>query len=66
MAAQASTSLVESFLRPSANRNAGILVFHSLAEALRAGYSVCDRTESGYRLRIKTAAGWAFALCVLR
>ncbi len=60
------TSLVERTLRSSSNRNAGILVFHSLAEALRAGYSVCDRTESGYRLRIRTAAGWAFALCVLR
>jgi hypothetical protein len=66
VAMMAGTSLTSTFLRPSTNRAAGIVVFHSLAEALRAGFSVYEPTESGYRLRIKTAAGWAFALCVLR
>ncbi len=66
MTSWAGTSLVERTLRSSSNRNAGIVVFHSLAEALRAGFSVYERSENGYLLRIRTAAGWAFALCVLR
>jgi hypothetical protein len=41
---------------------AGIMVFKSLAEALRAGYQVYDRTSDGYLVRTRTAAGWAIAL----
>jgi hypothetical protein len=41
---------------------AGIVVFGSVAEALRAGYQVYDRTRDGYLVRIRTAAGWAMAL----
>lgn len=41
---------------------AGIVVFGSVAEALRAGYQVYDRTSDGYLVRIRTAAGWAMAL----
>lgn len=41
---------------------AGIMIFKSLAEALRAGYQVYDRTSDGYLVRTRTAAGWAIAL----
>jgi hypothetical protein len=41
---------------------AGLLVFRSLADALRAGYQVYDRTSDGYLVRIRTAAGWAIAI----
>jgi len=41
---------------------AGMVVFGSVAEALRAGYQVYDRTHDGYLVRIRTAAGWALAL----
>ena len=40
----------------------GLMVFSSLAEALRCGFQVYDRTRNGYLVRIKTAAGWALAL----
>lgn len=43
----------------------GIIRFHSLAEAIRQGYEVCDKTRSGYLLRTMTAHGWAMALCDL-
>jgi hypothetical protein len=46
-------------------RNA-MLVFSSLAEALRAGFQIFDRTSTGYLVRIKTARGWALALVELR
>ena len=36
---------------------AGIQVFKTLADALRAGYSVYDRTEDGYLVRTRTAGG---------
>jgi hypothetical protein len=39
----------------------GLLVFRSLAEALRAGYVICDRTRDGYLMRIRTSNGWAMA-----
>ena len=42
----------------------GLLVFHSLAEALTAGYQVYDRAEFGYHVRIRTAAGWQLAIVV--
>ena len=40
----------------------GIVTFRSLAEALKAGYHVYDRTATGYIVRVKTSAGWALAL----
>jgi hypothetical protein len=40
----------------------GMVVFKSLADALRAGYQVYDRTKTGYVVRMRTAAGWAMAL----
>lgn len=43
----------------------GLVVFRSLAEALRQGYMVMDRTKSGYFLRIRTRAGFAMALVEL-
>ena len=39
-----------------------MLIFHSLADALRQGYRVCDRTATGYLVRTKTRRGWALAL----
>jgi hypothetical protein len=40
----------------------GLIVFKSLAEALKAGFQVCGRTSDGYLVRTKTASGWAMAL----
>lgn len=40
----------------------GLFVFRSLADALRAGYQVYDRTADGYLVRTRTAAGWAIAI----
>lgn len=42
-----------------------MLVFHSLVEAINAGYEVYDRTPTGYLVRIRTSAGWALALVEL-
>jgi hypothetical protein len=44
----------------------GILTFRTLADALRAGYHVYDRTSDGYLVRTKTPQGWAMALVPLR
>ena len=44
----------------------GLVVFKSLADALRAGFQIYDRTENGYLVRMKTAAGWAMALVTCR
>jgi hypothetical protein len=41
---------------------AGLTVFTSLAEALRAGFQIYDRTAEGYLVRTLTAKGWAMAL----
>jgi hypothetical protein len=43
----------------------GIQVFKTLADALRAGYQVYDRTSEGYLVRARTASGWALAVVVL-
>jgi hypothetical protein len=43
-----------------------MLVFHSLPEALQAGFEVVDRTATGYLVRTKTARGWALALVDVR
>jgi hypothetical protein len=40
----------------------GIMVFTSLAEALRQGYQVYDRSSEGYLVRTRTSSGWALAL----
>jgi hypothetical protein len=40
----------------------GLVVFPSLAAALKAGNQIVDRTSDGYVVRTKTAAGWAMAL----
>jgi len=41
---------------------AGLVVFKSLADALRAGFQIYDRTQEGYLVRTRTAGGWAIAL----
>jgi len=41
---------------------AGLLVFRSLADALRAGFQIYDRTHDGYLVRTKTPTGWAMAV----
>jgi hypothetical protein len=42
----------------------GIQVFTTLVDALRAGYTVYDRTSDGYLVRTRTAKGWAMALVI--
>lgn len=44
----------------------GVLVFRSLAEALRAGFEVCDRTATGYLMRTRTGRGYALAIVDLK
>lgn len=44
----------------------GLLVFHSLEQAIREGYQVYYRISEGYMVRTRTAQGWALALVVLR
>lgn len=46
--------------------SAGLMVFKTLADALRAGYQVYDRTADGYLVRTRTSAGWALALVSVR
>lgn len=43
---------------------AGVVVFRSLSEALRAGYQVYERTASGYLVRTRTDKGWAMAVVI--
>ena len=45
---------------------AGLVVFHSLADAIRGGFQIYDRTSEGYLVRTKTERGWAVALVELR
>ena len=40
----------------------GLLVFDTLTEATRAGFSIYDRTQWGYIVRAHTPAGWALAM----
>ena len=40
----------------------GLMVFRSLADALRAGFQIYDRTQDGYLVRTRTANGWAMAV----
>jgi hypothetical protein len=41
---------------------AGLMVFRSVEEAIRAGFEVYDRTSDGYLVRTRTARGWALAI----
>ncbi len=41
---------------------AGLMVFTTLADALRAGFQIYDRTAEGYLVRTRTSSGWAMAL----
>jgi len=45
---------------------AGLVVFRSLSEALRAGFQIYDRTADGYLVRTQTSTGWAMALVNLK
>ena len=40
----------------------GVMVFTSLAEALRSGFQIYDRNSEGFLVRMMTANGWAQAL----
>ena len=40
----------------------GMVVFTSLAEAIRQGYQLYERTPTGYIVRIRTERGFAFAV----
>lgn len=40
----------------------GIIVFSTLEEAIRAGFSVYDRVQGGYIVRMSTPGGFALAL----
>jgi hypothetical protein len=40
----------------------GLHVFSSLEEAVRAGFRVYERTDSGYTMRVLTPSGWALAI----
>lgn len=44
----------------------GMIVFKSLAEAIRQGYEIYDRTPNGYLVRTKTARGFALAFVDLK
>jgi hypothetical protein len=37
------------------------MTFSSLKDAVDAGFQVFGRSDHGYRMRIRTAAGWVFA-----
>ena len=45
---------------------AGIIVFESLAQAVRAGFELYEQTGTGYVVRMRTPAGWALALVAPR
>ena len=40
----------------------GLLQFPSLEQAVRAGFSLYDRTDWGYIVRGRTEHGWALAI----
>jgi hypothetical protein len=44
----------------------GITVFSSMAEAIRHGFQIWDRTEYGYLARTRTSNGFAFAMVILK
>ncbi len=41
---------------------AGLVVFKSLSDAVRAGFQICGNTAAGYLVRTRTHAGWALAV----
>jgi hypothetical protein len=41
---------------------AGLVVFSTLAEAIRMGFEIYDRTTDGYIVRKQTNGGWALAI----
>ena len=43
----------------------GVVVFNSVADALKAGYHIYGKTEDGYLARLRTQGGWALALIVI-
>lgn len=45
---------------------AGIMVFDTLAEAVRRGFRIYDRTPDGYVVQRQTESGLALALVVER
>lgn len=45
---------------------AGIMVFDTLAEAVRRGFRIYDRMPDGYIVQRRSEAGLALALVVLR
>ena len=42
-----------------------MVVFRSVQEAVKAGFQVYDRTQSGYLVRTRTERGWALAIVEL-
>lgn len=44
----------------------GLMVFNSLAEAVRMGFEVYDRMPDGYIVRTRTDRGWAMAIVQAR
>jgi hypothetical protein len=40
----------------------GIVIFRSLAEAVRHGFHEYAKTDDGYLVRARTSAGWAMAV----
>jgi hypothetical protein len=47
----------QNFAKPN-----GLLVFKDLADALRNGFELFEKSANGYLVRTRTDAGWAFAL----
>ena len=41
---------------------AGLMVFDTLSEAVRAGFKIYDRTRDAYIVRGRTERGWVLAL----
>ena len=44
----------------------GMMVFSTLAAAINAGFTVYDRTATGYLVRTQTTHGYALAIVDLR
>jgi hypothetical protein len=42
-----------------------MMVFHSINEAIRAGFQVEERVSDGYIVRTRTPSGWARARVIL-
>lgn len=61
-----SASLTNSVQSRSLDSEASMIVFHSLAEALRQGYQIEEKTSFGYIMRIEVGMAWARALVEVR